>query len=46
MTTAGSPVFVAGSFQNANGVATADDIAYFDGRRGTRSARTAPATVP
>ena len=31
MTTSGSLVFVAGSFQNANGVATADDIAYFDG---------------
>lgn len=31
MTTSGSLVFAAGSFQNANGVATADDIAYFDG---------------
>jgi hypothetical protein len=31
MTTSGSLVFVAGSFQNANGVPTADDIAYFDG---------------
>jgi hypothetical protein len=31
MTTSGSLVFTAGSFQNANGVATADDIAYFDG---------------
>jgi len=31
MTALGSVVFVGGSFQNANGVATADDIAYFDG---------------
>ncbi len=31
MTTSGSLLFVTGSFQNANGVATADDIAYFDG---------------
>jgi hypothetical protein len=31
MATSGSLVFAAGSFQNANGVATADDIAYFDG---------------
>ena len=31
MTTLGSQVFVTGSFQNANGVQTADDIAYFDG---------------
>jgi hypothetical protein len=31
MTTSGSLVFAAGSFQNANGVATADDVAYFDG---------------
>ena len=31
MTTSGPVVFAAGSFQNANGVATADDIAYFDG---------------
>jgi hypothetical protein len=31
MATSGSLVFTAGSFQNANGVATADDIAYFDG---------------
>ena len=31
LTTSGSLVFAAGSFQNANGVATADDIAYFDG---------------
>jgi hypothetical protein len=31
MTTSGSLVFAAGSFQNANGVPTADDIAYFDG---------------
>jgi hypothetical protein len=29
----GPLVFAAGSFQNANGVATADDIAYFDGTR-------------
>ena len=29
--TEGSLVFAAGSFQNANGQATADDIAYFDG---------------
>jgi hypothetical protein len=29
--TSGPLVFAAGSFQNANGVATADDIAYFDG---------------
>jgi hypothetical protein len=27
----GSILFAAGSFQNANGIATADDIAYFDG---------------
>jgi hypothetical protein len=27
----GSLVFAAGSFQNANGIATADDVAYFDG---------------
>jgi hypothetical protein len=31
MATYGSLLFVAGSFQNANGVATADDVAYFDG---------------
>ena len=31
MTTYGPLVFVAGSFQNANGIATADDVAYFDG---------------
>ena len=31
LTTTGSLVFAAGSFQNANGVATADHIAYFDG---------------
>jgi len=31
ITTVGSLVFAAGSFQNANGVATADDIAYFNG---------------
>jgi hypothetical protein len=31
MATSGSLVFTGGSFQNANGVATADDIAYFDG---------------
>jgi hypothetical protein len=31
MTTSGPLVFVTGSFQNANGVATADDIAYFNG---------------
>jgi hypothetical protein len=31
LATSGSLVFAAGSFQNANGVATADDIAYFDG---------------
>ena len=31
LTVAGPLVFAAGSFQNANGVATADDIAYFDG---------------
>jgi hypothetical protein len=31
MTTSGSLVFVGGSFQNANGTATADDFAYFDG---------------
>lgn len=31
MTTSGPLVFVAGSFQNPNGTATADDIAYFDG---------------
>ncbi len=31
MATYGSLVFVGGSFQNANGVATADDFAYFDG---------------
>jgi hypothetical protein len=31
LTTVGPMVFAAGSFQNANGVATADDIAYFDG---------------
>jgi hypothetical protein len=31
LTTSGSMVFAAGSFQNANAVATADSIAYFDG---------------
>ncbi|MEI7742572.1 MAG: hypothetical protein WCK58_02350 [Chloroflexota bacterium] len=31
LTTSGPLLFAAGSFQNANGVATADDIAYFDG---------------
>ena len=31
LTTAGSLVFAAGSFQNADGVATADGVAYFDG---------------
>jgi hypothetical protein len=31
LATSGSLVFAAGSFQNANGVATADHIAYFDG---------------
>ena len=31
LTTSGSLVFAAGSFQNANGQATADEIAYFDG---------------
>lgn len=31
LTTFGSLVFAAGSFQNANAVATADGIAYFDG---------------
>jgi hypothetical protein len=31
MTTSGSLLFVAGSFQNANGTSTGDDIAYFDG---------------
>ena len=31
LTTVGPMVFAAGSFQNANGVATADNIAYFDG---------------
>jgi hypothetical protein len=31
MVTSGSLVFAAGSFQNANGTATADDFAYFDG---------------
>jgi len=31
LVTSGSNVFAAGSFQNANGVATADNIAYFDG---------------
>ncbi len=31
LATVGSIVFAAGSFQNANGVATADNIAYFDG---------------
>jgi len=31
ITTVGPMVFAAGSFQNANGVATADGIAYFDG---------------
>ncbi len=31
LATTGSLVFAAGSFQNANGVATADGIAYFDG---------------
>ncbi|MDT4928605.1 MAG: hypothetical protein QOF92_1472 [Pseudonocardiales bacterium] len=31
LTSVGSLLIAAGSFQNANGVATADDIAYFDG---------------
>ncbi len=31
LTTSGPMLFAAGSFQNANGVATADNIAYFDG---------------
>ena len=31
LTTSGSLVFAAGSFQNANGDPLADDIAYFDG---------------
>jgi hypothetical protein len=31
LTALGSYVFAAGGFQNANGVATADDIAWFDG---------------
>jgi len=31
LATSGSLVFAAGSFQNANGIATADNIAYFDG---------------
>lgn len=31
LATSGSLVFAAGSFQNANGLATADDFAYFDG---------------
>jgi hypothetical protein len=31
MATSGPLVFVAGSFQNANGQATADEFAYFDG---------------
>jgi hypothetical protein len=31
LTTTGSLVVAGGSFQNANGAATADDIAYFDG---------------
>ena len=31
LTTVGPMIFAAGSFQNANGVATADNIAYFDG---------------
>ena len=31
LSTSGSLVFAAGSFQNAHGIATADDIAYFDG---------------
>lgn len=31
MATSGSLVFTGGSFQNANGQQTADDIAYFDG---------------
>ena len=31
LATSGSLVFAAGSFQNANGVATADGIGYFDG---------------
>lgn len=31
MVTSGSLLFVGGSFQNADGVATADDVAYFDG---------------
>jgi hypothetical protein len=33
MVTSGPLVFVAGSFQNANGIAAADDIAYFDGHK-------------
>ncbi len=31
LTTSKSLLFAAGSFQNANGIATADNIAYFDG---------------
>jgi hypothetical protein len=31
LVTSGPLIFAAGSFQNANGVATADNIAYFDG---------------
>lgn len=31
LATYGSVVVAAGSFQNANGIATADDVAYFDG---------------
>ena len=31
LTTYGSVVIAGGSFQNANGVATADEVAYFDG---------------
>ena len=41
----GSHVVAAGSFENANGVATADTVASFDGTSGARSARTAEATV-
>ncbi|HEY2271356.1 MAG TPA: hypothetical protein VGH30_01175 [Jatrophihabitantaceae bacterium] len=33
LATYGSLVIAAGSFQNANGVATADEIAYFDGTK-------------
>jgi hypothetical protein len=33
LSTYGSYVIAAGSFQNANGIATADTIAYFDGTR-------------